>query len=166
MNTVVCTGKRKFHEAFPQNCEAENSKIRKMNENVCENDKSIIIKSLKNASSNISEEKKGKDECKINSQNIENSDSYNKDLLVDIKKFYDTLCKCNKCLEVYKLNTIEFIITPDFITDWSERTLIEDEVYDEAKKNTEENQNIIKDLHQVNIFNTHSVQNLSVEKVI
>ena len=67
---------------------------------------------------------------------------------------------------MYKANGIEFISDPNFYDDWSKRELIEEVLNKEAEEETLDNQNLISDINNVNIFNTSTVKNLTMEKVV
>jgi hypothetical protein len=153
--------KRKFYEAFPD--ELNNINSNKSHKEIDKDEEDAII--IHNQ-----EKENGKVLCKLKSNPSINSDEYNKykdnDVFINLKKFYEIICKCSQCVENYKELKVDFMVDNNFIQDWTGRILIEDKLCKEAEENNKENQNFVSQISEVNIFNSNKVRNLPVEKVI
>jgi hypothetical protein len=90
-----------------------------------------------------------------------------KDTYCDITEFLNSLCKCEKCKEIYSKNNLEFLLKEDFIRDWQNRELIQDVLDREAEEKTPENIDFISKLgSEDTLFNYPEIKNLPMEKVI
>lgn len=178
--------KRKFYEAFPetkncgdnlgkriltdQNYETEIKVIETKNieispqkdEEIC---KLKMFKKIKGTYSNENSESKFE-----NTENNIPSNSYihditNKDIFVDINNFISSLCLCQTCKTLYKSYQVEFLGMPEFLEDWDKRELIEEVLNKEAGEESPDNQNLISDINNSNIFGMSKIKSLPIEKV-
>lgn len=110
--------------------------------------------------------------CKLVKQELKNNTSIitkekQEDIFVDLAKFYLNICKCENCLKLYKLKNIEFIVNSNFIADWKERTLIEDDIKEQTEKelqNTKDSEKF-ENINNINLLEIQDYKNLTVEKV-
>jgi hypothetical protein len=186
--------KRKYHEAFPEIINSEdNLGKRLLGDQSNDNEIKIIeINEIKNSeilpqeNSKIQAEgeickyeiyKNNKCFPKINSESIlENTEIHqthftnldnisNKDIFVDIKNLISTLCYCHICKDLYKSYHVEFLGEPNFFEDWDKRELIEEVLNKEAGEESPDNQNLISDINNSNIFGMSKIKSLPMEKV-
>ena len=93
--------------------------------------------------------------CKLNlylQENKTNTNDYDEyaifDLFIDAEAFVEMICKCDKCVNVYKKEDIEFLANPDFLKDWLNRRFLEDNlsVISKEMEDDEKNNEIIAEL--------------------
>jgi hypothetical protein len=88
------------------------------------------------------------------------------DILVDMNRFFETLCKCEKCSELYSDKNISFISSKEqFIDDWNNRELLEDKLDEQANLDNEENREIISKIDNFDINMLPEVREMPIEKV-
>lgn len=86
--------------------------------------------------------------------------------MVDINSLFNSLCKCDDCLNLYKKLDISFIASKEaFIDDWLNRELIEDKLNDEANQDSEENRALINKIDNCNINLLPTISEMPIEKV-
>ncbi len=88
------------------------------------------------------------------------------DILVDINNFFQLLCKCETCLQLYSDRKIGFVSSKEELTDdWNNRELLEDKLDDQASLDNEENREIINKIDNFDINMLPEVREMPIEKV-
>lgn len=88
------------------------------------------------------------------------------DIFIDLCIFFNILCKCEKCLQIYEDRHISFIATKEeLIDDWSNRKLLEEKLNEEANEDNEENREIINEIDNCNINLLPEIKEMPIEKV-
>jgi len=158
-----CTDKkRKFEEAFPDDkfLPSEKKLENNVNEVTIINSKELIEGSI------LKDNLENPQFCKLEFyKKMQNVLIDEKDLFVDIKYFYNILCKCLNCKDLYRNNNVEFIIEDNFLEDITNRNLIEDQLNNEAEEENKDNEKVISNLDDCDIFNIGEVRDLPIEKV-
>ena len=91
----------------------------------------------------------------------------NLDILIDINKFNQILCKCQKCLELYYEKGIKFIGSKEtLVDDWENRQILEDKLNEEASQDNEENRQIIDKIDNCDFHMIPEIREMPIEKVI
>ena len=88
-----------------------------------------------------------------------------KDVIVYGEKLEELLCKCNKCLLLYKDKNVSFL-GGNAYKEWNERNLFEDEINSEIDIDKEENKMIIDNINEINLYQTNVIKNLNYDKQI
>lgn len=89
------------------------------------------------------------------------------DILVDITRFFNLLCKCEKCQKLYCDKNISFLSSKEeFIDDWDNRQLLEDKLDEQANLDNEENREIMSKIDNFNVNLLPEVREMPIEKVL
>ena len=137
-----------------------------------DNIESIIIKDCSSPEMPLIEDGINNDvECKRNNKVKRTNDviseivNLKKDLIINGEKLEELLCKCNKCLLLYKDNGVSFL-GGNVYKEWTERNLFEDEINSELDIDKEENKMIIDNINDINLYQTNVVKALNYDKQI
>jgi hypothetical protein len=174
-HSITPMKKRKYDEAFSEtkNTISINKKISNEDcENKEERRKVNNFKEICQTNYEKEKEEENNQFCKLRAyMDLKSDDHINenklkdKDIFINLKKFYHILCKCSKCKEKYSHSRIEFITSSNFLEDWESRTLIEDKLNKQAEEETNENKNLVTDINNINMFESGKIKSLPVEKV-
>jgi len=90
----------------------------------------------------------------------------NKDIVVDLERFYNIICKCDSCLNLYREKNISFISSKrDFLDDWNNRELLEDKLNKQVNEDNEENREILGNIDNIEMNMLPEIREMPIEKV-
>ncbi len=134
----------------------EFAKKRKHNEIDVENDNNF-----NNDKCKLEENKFNYDENKsLLNKLIENKN----ELIISTKKLEKILCYCEKCQLLYKEKKLDFLNSKKFNTEWYQRVLFDDKINNEIENNPEENNQMLNQIQNIDIFKSNVIRSLDVEK--
>ena len=86
------------------------------------------------------------------------------ELVLSTKKLEKILCYCEKCQLLYKEKELDYFNSKKFHTEWYQRIFFDDKINNETENNLEENNQLINQIQNIDIFKSNVIRSLDIEK--